>query len=71
MLGGSEKHMEIPNYAISRSLTNNWIKEKKINVKVFPIQVNVSTGNIPYILLILGYTYQYKSVYWNNRSYTP
>ena len=62
MLGGSGKHMEIPNNARSRSLTNNWIiKKKKINVKVFPIQVNVSTGNIPYILLILGYTYQYKS----------
>ena len=62
MLGGSDKHTEIPNNAISRSLTNNWIiKKKKINVKVFPIQVNVSTGNIPYILLILGYTYQFKS----------
>ena len=34
MLGGSEKHMEIPNYAISRSLTNNWIKEKKGKAEV-------------------------------------
>ena len=62
MLGGSDKHTEIPNNAISRSLTNNWIiKKKKSNIKVFPIQVNVSTGNMPYILLILGYTYQFKS----------
>ena len=62
MLGGSDKHMKMLNYVISRSLTNNWIiKNKNINVQVFPIQVNISTGNIPYTVLILGYTYQFKS----------
>ena len=44
MLRGSEKHMEIPNYAISRSLTNNWIKEKKSMLRYFLSRLMLAQG---------------------------
>ena len=44
MLGDSDKHMEIPNYAISRSLTNNWIIFKKSVLRYFLSRLMLAQG---------------------------